>query len=185
MSPRQRRLRMPRSPRAVLQPHEFAKIFAASWRRSRPPSIGMKPDLHITAQRASDRGAKRPTRLPRPGHYAVEVPPSRVTPFKTSKTRGVLCVVRIARGPHAGRDVSLRFLFEGPGRMVERDLGVLAKWRRLVGAPPAGDPAGVIEALGRASAGRMVILRLEHDKPWLGAVRAFAADVLVDDASAP
>ena len=31
----------------------------------------------------------------------------------------------------------------------------------------------------------MVILRLEHDKPWCGAVRAFAADVLVDDASAP
>jgi hypothetical protein len=108
-----------------------------------------------------------------------------VTPFKTSKTRGLLCVVRIVQGPHAGRDVALRFLFEGPGHIVERDLGVLAKWRRLVGATPAVDPAGVIEALGRASAGRMVKLRLEHDKPWRGAVRAFAADVLVDDASAP
>ena len=67
----------------------------------------------------------------------------------------------------------------------ERDLRVLAKWRRLVGAHPAADPAGLIEALGRASAGRVVILRLEHDKPWRGAVRAFAADLLVDDASAP
>ena len=63
--------------------------------------------------------------------------------------------------------------------IVERDLGVLAKWRRLVGARPAQYPAGVIEALGRVSVGRKVTLRLEHDKPWRGAVRAFAADVLV------
>jgi len=130
-------------------------------------------------------GAGPNRRLPPPGSYAVQISSSRVTPFKTSKTRGVLCIVRIVQGSHAGRDVALRFLFAGPGHIVERDLRVLAKWRRLVGAPPAGDPAGVIEALGRASAGRMVILRLEHDKPWRGAVRAFAADVLVDDASAP
>jgi hypothetical protein len=134
--------------------------------------------------KTSDLGMKMPERLPPPGRYVVEVLHFRVTPFKTSKTRGVLCVVRIAQGPHAGRDVALRFLFEGPGHIVERDLGVLAKWRRLVGAHPAADPAGVIEALGRASAGRMVILRLEHDKPWRDAVRAFAADVLVDDGSA-
>ena len=130
-------------------------------------------------------GAGPNRRLPPPGSYAVQISASRLTPFKTGKTRGVLCVVRIVQGPHAGRDVALRFLFEGPGHIVERDLGVLAKWRRLVGATPAVDPAGVIEALGRASTGRMVILRLEHDKPWRGAVRAFAADVLVDDASAP
>ena len=146
----------------------------------------MKPlDVTYHCRIASDMGAKMPKRLPPPGRYAVEVPPSRVTPFKTGKTRGVLCAVRIVQGPYAGRDVALRFLFEGPGHIVERDLGVLAKWRRLVGAHPAANPAGLIEALGRASAGRMVILRLEHDKPWRGAVRAFAADVLVDDASAP
>jgi hypothetical protein len=146
----------------------------------------MKPlDVSHYHPKASDLGAEKLARLLPPGRYAVEVLSSRVTPFKTSKTRGVLCVVRIVQGPHAGRDVALRFLFEGPGRIVERDLCVLAKWRRLVGAHPAANPAGVIEALGRASAGRMVILRLEHDKPWRGAVRAFAADVLVDDASAP
>ena len=73
--------------------------------------------------------------------------------FATSRTRGVRCVVKIVEGTEAGHEVPLRFLFEGPGHIVERDLGVLAKWRRLVGASPAGDPAGVIEALGRASQG--------------------------------
>ena len=130
-------------------------------------------------------GAGPNRRLPPPGSYAVQISASRVTPFKTSKTRGVLCVVRIVQGPHAGRDVSLRFLFEGPGHIVERDLGVLAKWRRLVGAPPAGRS----RRRDRSSRPRLsraeVLLRLEHDQPWRGAVRAFAADVLVDDASAP
>jgi hypothetical protein len=143
-------------------------------------NIECRPDpKHVAIGAGPDR------RLPPPGSYAVQISSSRVTPFKTSKTRGVLCIVRIARGPYAGRDVALRFLFEGPGHIVERDLVVLAKWRRLVGAHRAADPAGLIEALGLASAGRVVILRLEHDKPWRGAVRAFAADVLVDDASAP
>jgi hypothetical protein len=126
-------------------------------------------------------GAGPNRRLPPPGSYAVQFSSSRVTPFKTDRTRGVHCVVRITQGPHAGRDVALRFLFEGPGHILERDLSVLAKWRRLVGAPPAGDPSGVIEVLSRASAGRRVILRLEHDTPWRGAVRAFVADVLVED----
>jgi hypothetical protein len=145
----------------------------------------MKPlDVSYHHPKASDLGAKNPARLPPPGRYAVEFPLSRITPFKTNKTRGVLCVVRIVQGPHAGRDVALRFLFEGPAHIVERDLVVLTKWRRLVGAHPAADPAGVIEALGRASVGRKVLLRLEHDKPWRSAVRAFAADVLVDDGSA-
>jgi len=142
-------------------------------------NIECRPDpKHLASGAGPDR------RLPPPGSYAVQISPSRVTPFKTCKTRGVLCVVRIARGPHAGREVALRFLFEGPGHIVERDLSILVKWRRLVGASSAADPASVIEALGRASSGRNVLLRLEHDLPWRGAVRAFAADVLVDDGSA-
>ena len=103
----------------------------------------MKPlDVSYHHPKASDLGAKRPARLPPSGRYAVEVPPSRVTPFKTSKTRGVLCVVRIIQGPHAGRTSRSAFCSRGRGTSSN---ATWAFWRngagllepRLPAIPPA------------------------------------------------
>jgi len=47
-------------------------------------------------------GAGPNRRLPPPGSYAVQFSSYRVTPFKTDRTRGVLCFVRIARGKDLG-----------------------------------------------------------------------------------
>ena len=104
-----------------------------------------------------------------------------MTPFKTSKTRGVLCVVRIVQGPHAGRDVALRFLFEGPGHIVERDLRRSGEMAQACWSPACRRSRRRDRSSRPRLSGTKVILRLEHDKPWRGAVRAFAADVLVED----
>lgn len=118
-----------------------------------------------------------------PGSYRCEIIPASALPIRRDGIEGVAFEVKVLEGEHVRREVRLRFLSEGPPRIVERDLTILAAWAEAVGAAPAATFVGVIKNLWFASASRRVWLTLNSRQDHRGLHEIYCGGVKVDDPS--
>lgn len=114
------------------------------------------------------------------GSYRCEIIPASTIAIKRDGVEGVALDVKVLEGEFARREVRLRFVSEGPPRVVERDLSILATWAEAVGAAPAANLVGVIKNLWFASASRRVWLILNTRQDHLGLPEIYCGGVNVE-----